>query len=117
MTNSKGLIILKKANSLCLDISELTINFPVDNNSELIGQLKNVSTLILTNITQVNANKTPLEFDLFTKNVFNAITEVTNLLKTSRNLNFISEKDFQLITEKAKTIRRMLYNLKMSRIK
>jgi len=117
MTNSKGLIILKKANSLYLDISQLTISFPVDKNSELINQLQSASSLISTNISQAIANETLVEFDLFIENAFHAITEVSSLLKVSKNSNFISEEDFELTNKKVKTIRRMLYNLKMSQIK
>lgn len=117
MRNYEDLKVWGKAHKLCLDIYKLTENFPVDEKFGLISQLRRASSSAPTNIAEGCGYDTPKEFARFIKIASGSITEVSYLLRLSKDLNFITQENFIAASEEAKIIRRMLYNLRMSQIK
>lgn len=114
MRNYEDLKVWERAHKLCLNIYKLTNQFPSDEKFGLITQLRRASSSVPTNIAEGSGYDTPKEFSRFIKIASGSITEVSYLLKLSKDLLFISEKDYTLTDSEATIIRRMLYKLRMS---
>lgn len=117
MRNYEDLKVWEKAHKLCLAVYKLTNNFPSEEKFGLISQLRRASSSVPTNIAEGCGYDTPKEFARFLKIASGSITEVSYLIKLSKDLNFISEEKAKKVNEEASIIRRMLYNLRMSQIK
>ncbi len=117
MRNYEDLKVWERAHKLCLEIYELTSNFPSEEKFGLISQLRRSSSSVPTNIAEGCGYDTPNEFARFIKIASGSITEVAYLLRLSKDLSFISEGNFEAINEEVIIIRRMLYNLRMSQLK
>lgn len=117
MRNYEDLKVWARAHELCLTIYELTNSFPNEEKFGLISQLRRASSSVPTNIAEGCGYDTPKEFARFIKIASGSITEVSYLLRLSKDLNFITQDNFITTTEEAKIIRRMLYNLRMSQLK
>ncbi len=117
MRNYEDLKVWERSHKLCLEIYGLTSNFPSEEKFGLISQLRRASSSVPTNIAEGCGYDTPKEFTRFIKIASGSITEVAYLLRLSKDLDFISKENFEVINEEARIIRRMLYNLRMSQLK
>lgn len=117
MRNYEDLKVWERSHKLCLIIYKLTDLFPNEEKFGLISQLRRASSSVPTNIAEGCGYDTAKEFARFIKIASGSITEVAYLLRLSKDLKFIAENDFNSVSEEAKIIRRMLYNLRMSQIK
>lgn len=103
MRNYEDLKVWERSHKLCLEIYGLTNNFPSEEKFGLISQLRRASSSVPTNIAEGCGYDTPKEF--------------AYLLRLSKDLDFITQENFEVINEEARIIRRMLYNLRMSQLK
>ena len=116
MRNYEDLKVWERAHKLCLRIYLLTNEFPSEEKFGLISQLRRASSSVPTNITEGCGYETANEFARFLKIASGSITEVSYLIKLSKDLGFLSEDDFKSTNEEVVIIRRMLYKLRMSQI-
>ena len=116
MRNYEDLKVWERAHKLCLVIYKLINKFPNEEKFGLISQLRRASSSVPTNIAEGCGYETPKEFARFLKIASGSITEVSYLIKLSKDLDFLSEDDFKSTNEEAVIIRRMLYKLRMSQV-
>lgn len=116
MRNYEDLKVWDRSHKLCLLVYELTSRFPSDEKFGLISQLRRASSSVPTNIAEGCGYDTPKEFARFVKIASGSITEVSYLLRLSKDLRFLREEDYKKANEEATIIRRMLYKLRMSQI-
>lgn len=117
MRNYEDLKVWEKAHKLCLEIYSLMESFPNDEKFGLISQIRRASSSVAINISEGCGYDTPKEFARFLKIASGSITEVSYILRLSKDLKFISDESFNLLSEETRIIRSMLYNLRMSQIK
>lgn len=117
MRNYEDLKVWERAHKLCLAVYKLTNSFPNEEKFGLISQLRRASSSVPTNIAEGCGYETAKEFARFLKIASGSITEVSYLLKLSKDLNLISKENYTSVYEEATIIRRMLYKLGMSQIK
>ena len=116
MRDFKELIVWKKAHLLCLEVYKITNDYPSEEKFGLISQLRRASASVPTNIAEGCGYDSSKQFVRFIIIASGSITEVSYLIKLSKDLGFFSEDDFKTLNEESNVIRRMLYNLRMSQI-
>lgn len=99
------------------DIYRLTKDFPSEEKFGLISQLRRASISIASNLAEGTSRKTNKDKAHFTTIAFSSAMEVLNQIIISKELNFISEKDYILVREKLEKISNMLNALRNSQLK
>lgn len=112
MLNSyKELDVWKKAINLVTDIYKTTDDFPKSEIYGIISQIRRSAVSIPSNIAEGFNRKHKQEYVQFIRVAFGSGAELETQLMISRNLNFISEKDFNRITDNLTEIMKMLNGL------
>jgi four helix bundle protein len=101
---------------LVKDIYRLTKDFPSEEKFGLISQLRRASISIASNLAEGTSRKTNKDKAHFTTIAFSSAMEVLNQIIISKELNFISEKDYILVREKLEKISNMLNALRNSQL-
>jgi four helix bundle protein len=101
---------------LVKDIYRLTKDFPSEEKFGLISQLRRTSISIASNLAERTSRKTNKDKAHFTTISFSSAMEVLNQIIISKELNFISEKDYILVREKLEKISNMLNALRNSQL-
>ncbi|APG64747.1 four helix bundle protein [Tenacibaculum todarodis] len=111
------LTVWQESKNLVKDIYRLTKDFPSEERFGLISQLRRASVSIASNLAEGTSRKTNKDKARFTTISFSSAMEVLNQLIISKELNFISEKDYILVREKLEKITNMLNALRNSQLK
>lgn len=83
-----------------LDVYQLTKNFPKSEEQNITSQLKRAAVSIPLNIAEGSCKASPKEFVHFLNTAFASAKEVEVLLQLSRDLNFLSQTDFDTLSKK-----------------
>ena len=113
----KKLTVWQESKELVKDIYRLTKDFPSEEKFGLISQLRRASISIASNLAERTSRKTNKDKAHFTTISFSSAMEVLNQIIISKELNFISEKDYILVREKLEKISNMLNALRNSQLK
>lgn len=111
------LTVWQESKELVKDIYRLTKDFPSEEKFGLISQLRRASVSIASNLAEGKSRKTNKDKAHFTTISFSSAMEVLNQIIISKELNFISEKDYILVREKLEKISNMLNALRNSQLK
>ncbi|MCH3884933.1 four helix bundle protein [Tenacibaculum aquimarinum] len=111
------LMVWQESKNLVKDIYRLTKSFPSEERFGLISQLRRASVSIASNLAEGTSRKTNKDKAHFTTISFSSAMEVLNQLIISKELNFLSEKDYILVREKLEKITNMLNALRNSQLK
>ena len=111
------LTVWQESKELVKDIYRLTKDFPSEEKFGLISQLRRASISIASNLAEGTSRKTNKDKAHFTTISFSSAMEVLNQIIISKELNFISEKDYILVREKLEKISNMLNALRNSQLK
>ena len=103
--------VWQKAHQLVLDIYKITKNFPQDEKYSLVDQIKRSSSSIPTNIVEGNERKTKNEYIQFLYTAKGSCAETKYHLLLSKDLNYISEVEYNSANEKLIEISKMLSSL------
>lgn len=111
------LTVWQESKELVKDIYRITKEFPSEEKFGLISQLRRASVSIASNLAEGTSRKTNKDKAYFTTIAFSSAMEVLNQIIISKELNFISEKDYILVREKLEKISNMLNALRNSQLK
>jgi four helix bundle protein len=116
MINSfKELIVWQKSYNLCLKVYFLTETFPKHEQFNLVSQIRRCSISIPSNIAEGSKRSTKKDYSNFLSIAEGSLAELETQLMLSKDLNFISEKDFKetssLITEVGKMLHVLILKL------
>lgn len=111
------LTVWQESKGLVKDIYRLTKEFPSEERFGLISQLRRASVSIAPYLAEGTSRKTNKDKAHFTTISFSSAMEVLNQLIISKELNFLSEKDYILVREKLEKITNMLNALRNSQLK
>ncbi|MBP6925537.1 MAG: four helix bundle protein [Candidatus Pacebacteria bacterium] len=116
ITNYKDLIVWKKSITLCKNIYTLTHNFPKEELYGLVSQIKRSAVSIPSNIAEGYARNSTKEFVQFLHIAYGSASELETQIEIAKELEFISEKEYNEINAQLIEILKML-NVFIQRIK
>lgn len=111
MVNYKNFKVWKKAHALVLDIYKLLLQFPKDEQFNLVSQIKRAVVSIPTNIAEGSGRETQKELIRFLYIASGSANELEYLLLLSCELQLIKDEDSQSILNEIDQIKRMLATL------
>ena len=101
----------KTAHDLVLSVYILTKKFPLSERFGLISQVQRASVSITSNIAEGFCRHSYKEKVQFYYQAHGSLTEVKNQLMLAKDLNYITNPDFNIIIEKVATSQRLLQGL------
>ena len=102
---------------LTKSIYELTNLFPENEKFGLISQLRRASISIASNLAEGTSRNTNKDKAHFTTMAYSSLMEVLNQLILSKELNFISEENYDKLRVEIGKISRMLNALRKAQLK
>jgi four helix bundle protein len=94
----------------------LTNTFPESEKFGLISQLRRASVSIASNLAEGTSRNTDKDKAHFTTLAFSSLMEVLNQLIISKELNFISEENYQKLRDDISKISNMLNALRKAQL-
>jgi len=107
----KKLDLWKQSIDLVTSIYELTKMFPKEEEFGLKSQLRRASVSIPSNISEGLTRRTIADKIHFLNITDSSLSEIDTQLEISLRLNFINQKDFEVIENKIITIQKLLSGL------
>lgn len=114
MHNFKELKIWQEAMELAKEIFAVTKSFPYEEKFGLVSQLNRCVVSVPSNIAEGAGRSTDKEFNRFLNIAFGSCFELKTQLLLSNEFNYITKEQTQLLTEKVRTVQKMLSGLKKS---
>jgi four helix bundle protein len=107
----KGLVVWQKSIDFVTTIYATTKAFPIDEKFNLTSQLNRAVVSIPINIAEGYGRESHKNYLQFLKISRGSIHEVETLLLISKNLNFISDEKFEVLSEQLNEISKLLQGL------
>jgi len=107
----KDLDVWKDSRKLVSVIYELTSKFPKEEVYSLTAQIKRAAITIPSNVAEGAARDSNKEYIHFLFIALGSVAELDTQLIIAKDLNFISDKDFNSTSEKLNIIGKMLSGL------
>ncbi|MDX8552658.1 four helix bundle protein [Tenacibaculum sp. 1B UA] len=104
--------VWRESVSLTKDIYNLTNDFPSNEQFGLISQLRRATVSIASNLAEGTSRISNKDKARFITISYSSAMEVLNQLIISRELNYVSEKDYILVRKKLEKITNMLNALR-----
>ncbi|NJD21781.1 MAG: four helix bundle protein, partial [Melioribacter sp.] len=111
MKTYNELIVWQKAVEFVTSIYKITKNFSKDELYGLTNQLRRASVSIPSNIAEGFGRNSKNDFKRFLQISIGSVFEVQTQLQIAKNLDFISEEDFNKIYNATREIEAMLSSL------
>ncbi len=109
--NHKDLDVWKKSIEFVKSIYEITKSFPKDEMYGLTNQIRRSAVSIPSNIAEGAARKGKNEFKQFLYIALGSLSELETQLIISREIDYLVEKQFEILNSELITIRKMLLGL------
>jgi four helix bundle protein len=107
----KDLDVWKKSMDFITLLYKVTTNFPKDEIYGLTNQMRRAAVSIPSNIAEGAARKSNKEYIQFLYIALGSAAELETQLLTSKNVNYIDDKSFDLLIKERDEIARMLFGL------
>lgn len=111
MKDFRSLKVWEKSHSISLDIYRLTKGFPKDEQFNLTSQLRRAITFMPTNLAEGCGRGSDKDFKRFVQIAMGSASEAEYLILLSKDLNYISEKEFNKLILEIQEIKKMLSSL------
>lgn len=111
MQNYKELLVWQKAHTTIISIYKNVLNFPKEETYNLVSQLKRASTSIAANIAEGSGRYTQKDFASYLQNALGSSHEVEYLLILSKDLNYLTQESFNILSSDINEIKAMLISL------
>lgn len=110
MHNYKELEIWKASVKFCPKIYKITATFPDFERFGLISQLTRAVISVPSNIAEGSAKSSDKHFLIFLENSLGSCYEIETQLLVSKDLSYIKEADYELMTIELSSIIKMIIN-------
>jgi len=111
MKDFRSLKVWEKSHSISLEIYKLTKDFPREEQFNLTSQLRRSITSIPTNIAEGCGRGSDKDFKRFVQIAMGSASEAEYLILLCKDLNYISDKEFDKLILKIQEIKKMLSSL------
>ncbi len=108
MKSHHDLIVWQKSIVLAKNIYRFTETYPDTEKFGLVNQMRRCAVSIPSNIAEGNARMGDKEFRQFLKIAYGSSAELETQCVISKELGFISQSDFDTVSESLAEIRKML---------
>lgn len=108
MKSYKELTVWQKSYDLSLSIYKATENFPIHEQYGLTSQLRRASVSIPPNIAEGSKRSTKKDYRSFLVNAFGSGAEIETQLLLTRDLNYLTEKNYSDLYNDLTEIMKML---------
>lgn len=108
MKDFKSLNVWKKSHSYTLKIYKLSLIFPKDELYGLTSQIRRSASSIPTNIAEGCGRGSDADFSRFLQMAFGSASETEYLLLLVKDLNYISEDEYDILLQDITEIKKML---------
>jgi four helix bundle protein len=112
MSDFKKLDVWRKGHALVLNVQRTTARMRKGEIAALRGQMMRAAMSIPTNVVEGNGQESPKEFARFLGFSLNSSSELEYHLILARDLDGISQTDFDSLSAQTIEVRRMLYGLR-----
>ncbi len=109
MHNFKNIIAWQKARALVKDVYLLLKKFPKEELYDLVSQIRRAVISIPSNIAEGSGRGSNKEFSRFLDIAIASSYEMETQLILSFDLNYISEGELNLISEKTSEVQKLIY--------
>lgn len=103
--------VWREGHSLIIEIYKLTQNFPKEEMFGLTNQVRRAGVSITSNIAEGFSRSSYKEKSQFYSMALGSLTEVQNQLLIARDINYLNQKEFDLLKNKTINISKMLNGL------
>ena len=114
MHNFKELKVWQKSRVLTTEIYNLTRKFPKDERFGLVSQMDRAVVSISSNIAEGSGRVSNKDFRRFLNYSLGSAYELETQIILSNDLQFISEKDYLVISEKIIEVQKMIFGFRKS---
>lgn len=114
MRDFKKYDIWQLSHLFTLEIYKTTHNFPKEELYGLVNQIRRASSSIPTNISEGCGRNSDKEFNQFLNIALGSANETEYLLILSKDLNYITEEQFEIFKININHIKSKIYNLKLA---
>jgi four helix bundle protein len=111
MNNFKNLKVWQESINLAVDIYKLTKTFSSDERFGLISQMNRCVISVSSNIAEGGGRNNPKEFRQFLGIAQGSACELESQLIISNKLEFVTDKDLEILTVKLNHIQNMINKL------
>lgn len=111
MKDFRQIKVWQKAHSLVLFCYKLTVKFPSDEKYGLTSQLRRAAISTATNIVEGNARNSDAEYRRFLNISDSSAAELEYLFLLSKDMNLVTEEEYQTASDKTVEVRKMLAGL------
>ena len=105
----KNMHIFQLSYNLAIDIHKMLDKFPEKEKDNIISQMRRAATSIPLNIAEGSAKKSQKEFLNFLGYSYGSAKELDVLLSMSKDLNYISEKEYESLFSKLDEVMAKLF--------
>jgi len=102
------MLVWKKAHQLTLEIYKITKKYPKDELFGIVSQLRRASSSVPANIVEGSARRTNKEFCQFLIQARGSLVETQYFLELSKDLDYINEIKFNMLTKDSIELAKML---------
>jgi len=114
MNDFKKLKVWERSIDLTVNIYKITENFPDEEKFGLTNQLRRASVSISSNIAEGAGRNSSKEFNNFLGYAGGSSCEVETQLVIAERLEYIKNKELEIINKEVNEIRSMIFGLKKS---
>ncbi len=107
----RNLIVWQKSVALVTDIYTLTKSFPQEEKFGIVSQLNRASVSIPSNIAEGWGRKSSKNYLQFLRISRGSLMETETLLEISKNLNYINDSEFKVISDNIEEVSKILQGL------
>jgi len=112
MQRYRDLEVWKRSHQLVLRVYGVTKSFPNDERFGLTSQLRRAIVSVPANIAEGSKRRTNQDFARFLNIAEASLSEADYLLLCSKDLSYLSSKDYDSLAKEADEISRMLFALR-----
>ncbi|MBU3820652.1 four helix bundle protein [Flavobacteriaceae bacterium XHP0103] len=111
MRDFKKYDVWKLSHELTLEVYVQTETFPDKEKFQIVSQMQRAAYSVPSNFSEGCGRKSDKEFSRFIQICLGSAHELEYFFILSKDLNYISEDDFNSLSEKVNIIKRKLYTL------
>jgi len=111
MQSFQDLKVWNESHQLALLLYKITLKFPKEEQFGLISQIRRAVISISTNIAEGCGRGSNPDFNRFLQIALGSASEIESLLILSKDLGYLSKKDFPSLVDQVIEIKKMLASL------
>ncbi len=111
MRDFKKYDVWRLSHDLCLDIYRITDSFPASEKYQLISQMQRAAYSIPSNFSEGCGRDSDRDFNRFIQIALGSAHELEYFFILARDLSFIDDKNFDILTFNVNEIKKKLFNL------